>query len=194
MMDVLETARLRLRDWRAGDAEAFARLNGTPKVMEFLPAVLDRAGSDALLARIRDHRATHGFALWAVEVKGGAAFVGAVGLMRVPETLPFHPALELAWRLDAAHWGNGYASEAAAACLGAAFDRLGAERVVAYTVPANVRSRAVMERIGLRRVDGGDFDHPALPEGHRLRRHVLYALTQAEWRGSVSPGPGRPAR
>lgn len=193
-MNALETDRLILRDWQPEDVAAFAALNGNPRVMEYLPAVLDRAGSDALLGRIRDHDARHGFALWAVEVKGGPSFVGAIGLLRVPDTLPFHSALELAWRLDAPFWGHGYATEAARRCLEMAFADLGAERVVAYTVPANMRSRAVMERLGLRRVADGDFDHPALPEGHRLRRHALYALTQAEWRQAVSPGSDPRAR
>lgn len=186
----LETDRLILRGWQDADAEAFARLNADPRVMAHLPAVLDRAGSDALLERIRDHEARHGFTLWAVEVKDGPPLVGAVGLLRVPESLPFHPVMKLAWRLDVPFWGHGYATEAAWRCVRLAFEDMGEERVVAYTVPENRRSWAVMERLGLRRVAGGDFDHPALPEGHRLRRHVLYALTQAEWRASAGFIPG----
>lgn len=178
----METRRLILRPWTVEDYAPFARLNADPEVMEFLPARLDRAGSDALVSRIADHFAAHGFGLWVVEAKDGSApFVGCVGLLRAPEGLPFAPALELAWRLDQAFWGRGYASEAAALCLETAFRDLGAEEAVAYTVPANIRSRKVMERIGLVRDWQGDFDHPALPEGHRLRRHVLYRLSRARW-------------
>lgn len=183
----METERLILRPWQAADRDPFARLNADPRVMEFLPGCLDRAESDALADRIANHFAAHGFGLWVVDVPG-TGFAGCVGLLRVPETLPFAPALELAWRLDPAFWGRGYATEAAQHCLRVAFEDLDATDVVAYTVPANRASWRVMERIGMARDVAGDFDHPALPAGHRLRRHVLYRMNRA-----VPNEPGRVA-
>ncbi len=177
----MDTARLFLRPWRAADRDSFARMNADPRVAEFLPGRLDRAESDALADRIAAHFEAHGFGLWVVDVKG-AGFAGCVGLLRVPESLPFAPALELAWRLDPAFWGRGYATEAARCCLRVAFDDLDADDVVAYTVPANAASWRVMERIGMVRDADGDFDHPALPAGHRLSRHVLYRMNRAGWR------------
>lgn len=174
----METERLILRPWQAADREPFGRMNADPRVAAFLPACLDRAGSDALADRIITHFEVHGFGLWVAEVRG-AGFAGCVGLLKVPETLPFAPALELAWRLDPVFWGRGYATEAARCCLRFAFDDLDADDVVAYTVPANAASWRVMERIGMVRDAGGDFDHPALPAGHRLRRHVLYRMNRA---------------
>jgi RimJ/RimL family protein N-acetyltransferase len=170
----IQTLRLHLRPWRDEDLTAFAALNADPKVMEFLPKPLDRGESDALAARIRDHFTRRDFGLWAVEVPGVADFIGCVGLS-VPEFhAHFTPCVEVGWRLAHAHWSQGYATEAAGAALDFGFRRLGLEEIVAFTVPANRRSRGVMERIGMNWTPIDDFDHPALPEGHPLRRHVLY--------------------
>lgn len=170
----LDTERLRLRPWRAEDLEPFAALNADPRVMEHLPKPLDRAESDALAARIRDHFDRHGFGLWAVEVPGEVAFAGFVGLLVPRFDAHFTPCVEIGWRLAHAQWGRGFATEAARAALGFAFGPLGLGEVVSFTVPANHRSRRVMERIGMTRSPADDFDHPLLPEGHPLRRHVLY--------------------
>ncbi|MBB6251482.1 GNAT family N-acetyltransferase [Nitrospirillum iridis] len=168
-----KTPRLLLRPWVPADRDAFAEMANDPRVMEFLTP-LDRAGSDALADRIDAHFARHGFGYWAVEVPGEAPFIGYVGLGEISFPAPFTPAVEIAWRLASAHWGRGYATEAAAAVMGAAFDRFGLDEVVALTVPANRRSRAVMERLGMVRDPAEDFDHPRLAPGHPLRRHVLY--------------------
>jgi RimJ/RimL family protein N-acetyltransferase len=170
----IRTSRLRLRLWRDEDLPAFAALNADPTVMEFFPKPLDRAESDALAARIRGHFARHGFAQWAVEVPGVADFIGFVGLSVPSFEAHFTPCIEIGWRLAAEHWGRGYATEAARAALDFGFRQLDLEEIVSFTVPANRRSRAVMERIGMTRTPTDDFDHPALPEGHPLRRHVLY--------------------
>jgi RimJ/RimL family protein N-acetyltransferase len=168
------THRLHLRFWRDEDLSAFAALNADPRVMEFFPKPLERAESDALVARIRDHFTRHGFGLWAVEVPGVADFVGFVGLSVPQFEAHFTPCVEIGWRLSCEHWGFGYASEAARAALDFGFGRLALDQIVSFTVPANRRSRGVMERIGMTRAPADDFDHPALPEGHPLRRHVLY--------------------
>ncbi len=170
---MLTTPRLLLRDWRDEDLPAFAALNADARVMEFFPRPLDRAESDLMADQIRDHFARHGFGLWAVEVPGVAGFIGFVGLSVPRFEAHFTPCVEIGWRLAFEHWGRGYATEAARAALEFGFQQLALDQIVSFTVPSNVRSRAVMERIGMTRSPAADFDHPALPEGHPLRRHVL---------------------
>jgi RimJ/RimL family protein N-acetyltransferase len=167
---------LLLRPWRDSDLPAFAALNADPRVMEFLPAVLDRAASDAMAARIREHFARHGFGLWAVQVPGVTDFAGFVGLNVPTFETHFTPCVEIGWRLACDHWGNGYATIGARAALDFAFTELARAEVLSFTVPHNVRSRRVMERLGMTHDEADDFDHPVLPEGHPLRRHVLYRL------------------
>jgi RimJ/RimL family protein N-acetyltransferase len=169
----LETTRLRLRGWISADREPFARMNADARVMEYLPRSLSRDESDALAARIAQHFAEHGFGLWAVEVPGVAPFIGFVGLA-VPQFVA--PCVEVGWRLAAEHWGHGYATEAARAALAFGFEQCGLREVVSFTTPANVRSRRVMERIGMERDLAGDFEHPRIPAGHPLRPHVLYRI------------------
>lgn len=170
----LRTKRLLLRLWRASDREPFAKLNADPQVNEFLPAPLSRAESDAMVDRIEARFEAQGFGLWAVEVVGGAPCVGFVGLGIPQFEAHFTPCVEIGWRLAAAAWGRGYATEGAQAALRFGFDTLGLPEIIAITVPANIRSRRVMEKIGMARDLAGDFDHPRLPAGHRLQRHVLY--------------------
>jgi ribosomal-protein-alanine N-acetyltransferase len=172
----LETPRLLLRRWRPEDLEAFARLNADPEVMEFFVSTLARAESDAFAGRVRDHFETHGFGLYAVELKGGTPFAGFAGLSVADFESDFTPAVEIGWRLGRASWGAGIATEAARRVLEHAFGSLELEEVVSFTVVANLRSRRVMERIGLSHDPAGDFDHPKVAEGHPLRRHVLYRL------------------
>lgn len=185
----IRTERLRLRPFHARDQPALAALNADPRVMEFLSGVLTREQSDALAARILAHAATHGFGPWTIEVMGEvpgevpgrADFVGLVALMIPAFQAAFTPCVEIAWRLSASHWGHGYATEAAQAALRHGFMDLGLPEIVAFTVPANVRSRRVMERLGMQRDAAADFLHPNLPEGDPLRPHVLYRLTRKAW-------------
>jgi len=149
--------------------------------MEHLPAVLTREESEAAVARIDAHLAAHGFTFWAVEVPGVLPFAGFVGLVVPKFDAHFTPCVEIGWRLAREHWGKGYAVEAARVALRAAFGPLGLREVVSLTVPGNVRSRRVMERLGMLHAPADDFDHPLLPEGHRLRRHVLYRIAREEW-------------
>ena len=169
----LRTPRLLLREWHDDDREPFAALSADPEVMRYLPPLPDRAASDQFIARMREHNDERGFAYWAVELPGEAALIGAIGLYRV-RLLPFAPAVEIGWRLARAYWGRGYATEAARAAIEDGFSRLGLAEIVAFTVPANERSRRVMERLGMRRDPDADFDHPAMPAGDPLRRHILY--------------------
>lgn len=172
----VRTERTVLRPWRAGDFESFARLNADLEVMRFFAAPLPRAESDALAMRLSDHVNQHGYGFWALEIPGVADFAGFVGLMPVPFGAAFTPAIEIGWRLDRAYWGRGYATEAARRCLRVGFGALRLAEIVAYTVPDNVRSRAVMTQIGMVHDPASDFDHPRVRCGHPLRRHVLYRL------------------
>jgi RimJ/RimL family protein N-acetyltransferase len=183
LLDV-RTERLWLRPWRDEDVEPFAAMNADLRVMEHFPAILSRQETEAQVARIRAHFAQEGWGLWALEVPGVAPFVGFVGLSTVSFTTPFTPAVEVGWRLAPAHWGSGYATEGARSALGVAFGKLGLAEVVSFTVPANVRSRRVMERLGMHHAPAEDFEHPRLSPGHPLRRHVLYRLGRAEWKRS----------
>ncbi|HEX3759983.1 MAG TPA: GNAT family N-acetyltransferase [Kofleriaceae bacterium] len=177
----LVTERLVLRAWRDADLAPFAALNADPRVMEHFSSAPSRAESDAMVERIRRHFACHGVGLWAIEAPGIADFIGFVGLVHVPFAAPFTPAVEIGWRLAAAHWGHGYATEAARRALAFGFEQLQLDQIVSMTVPANLRSRTVMERLGMHRSPADDFDHPRLPEGHPMRRHVLYRLSRAAW-------------
>lgn len=173
-MSELVTSRLKLRSWRDSDFEPFAALNADHEVMRYFPEPLDREASDALLGRIKAHFDRHGFGPWAVEIPGVTGCAGFVGLMVPTFEAHFTPCIEIGWRLHKPYWGKGYATEAATAALDYAFDVLRADEVVAITVPANWPSRAVMERLGMVHDTEGDFDHPNLPAGHPLQRHVLY--------------------
>jgi RimJ/RimL family protein N-acetyltransferase len=177
----LDSPRLRLRTWRDHDLEPLAALSADPQVMRYFPEPLSLAQSAALLARIRDHFDEHGFGLWALERKDSGELIGFTGLGQVGFEAPFTPAIEIGWRLARPHWGQGFAREAAEASLRCAFLRLGMAEVVSFTVADNLRSQAVMRAIGMHRDPADDFDHPRLPEGHRLRRHLLYRLRREEW-------------
>ena len=161
-----------LRPWRDEDVAAFEELNADPEVMEFLRVLPDWAD------QARAHWETHGFGQWVVEIPGSTSFIGVVGLNSISYPAHFTPAVEIAWRLARAYWGRGYATEAARAALDYGFEKLGLTEIVATTVPANRRSRRVMQRLGMTRAPEDDFDHPRVPEGS-LKRHVLYQLRRS---------------
>jgi ribosomal-protein-alanine N-acetyltransferase len=175
---MIETERLILRRWKPSDSEPYANLNSDPQVMEFLLKPLTREESDAMIARMESHFAEHGFGLWAVEVKSTGEFIGSTGLMRPSFEAPFTPCVEVGWRLARSSWGKGFATEAALGAVTFGFEKAGLKEILSFTVPANRRSIAVMERIGMRRDPIKDFEHPRVPEGHALRKHVLYRLNR----------------
>jgi RimJ/RimL family protein N-acetyltransferase len=174
----LRTSRLLLRRWRPEARVPFAALNADPRVMEHFPATLSRQESDARVDRIEAHFQKHGYGYWAVEIPGVTTFAGFIGLSIPGFEAHFTPCIEVGWRLAFEHWNLGYATEGARAALAFGFDSLQAKEIVSSTVLANVRSRRVMEKLGMTRSPSDDFDHPALPEGHPLRRHVLYRLAR----------------
>jgi RimJ/RimL family protein N-acetyltransferase len=176
-----DTQRLRLRQWIEADREPFfARLNHDPRVMEFLPNLLERAASDAMVDRLHAIITERGWGLWAVESKADRQFIGFVGLHIPKVDLPFSPCVEIGWRLAFESWGKGYATEAAREVLKVGFDRLGLPEIVSFTATINRRSRAVMERLGME-PEAETFEHPSLPVGHPLREHDLYRLSREKW-------------
>jgi RimJ/RimL family protein N-acetyltransferase len=178
MRDELRTDRLLLRHWRASDRLPFQQMNADPRVMEFFPEPLTPEASDALVDRAEEHFRRHGFGPFAVELLATRSFIGFIGLSIPAFDAPFMPAVEIGWRLAFEHWGKGLATEGARAALEFGVDDLGLEQIVAFTVPANLRSRRVIERLGMTHNPADDFDHPRLPEGHPLRRHMLYRFNR----------------
>jgi RimJ/RimL family protein N-acetyltransferase len=174
----LRTERLLLRAWRAADREPFARMNADPRVIEFFPAPLSRVESDALADRIEAHFAKRGFGLYAAELVEEGAFIGFIGLSVPSFEAHFTPCVEIGWRLAAEYWGRGLATEGAREVVRYAFGELGLDSLVSMTVPANLPSRRIMEKLGMTHNPAADFDHPNLPAGHPLRRHVLYRLAR----------------
>ena len=183
---MLTTPRLRLRLWRDEDLEPFAALNADPRVREFFPSIQTYQESAESMRFIRDHCEQRGFGLWAVEVIGGAPFIGFIGLAVPSFDAPFTPCVELGYRLAFEHWGHGYATEGSRAALAFGFSTVGLAEIVAMTAGSNERSRQVMERLGMRHNAADDFDHPNITVGHPLRRHVLYRLTAGEWKAAQS--------
>lgn len=181
----LETPRLRLRQWRASDREPFAAMNADPAVMEFFPSLQSRESSDASIDLWQSQLVTQGWSNWAVELTESGEFIGFVGLSVPRRLLPFSPCVEIGWRLAKPFWNKGFATEGARAALKAAFTTIGLSEVVSFTTLANRRSRAVMERIGLRNT-GQDFEHPGVPEGHPQRPHCLYKITRSQWSENVA--------
>ena len=179
----LSSGRICLRRWRDEDREAFAAMNSDRRVMEFFPSRLSRVESDALADRIQEHFREQGFGLWAIEIPDVAPFIGFAGLTVPRFSARFTPCVEVGWRLAFEHWGRGYATEAARLALAYGFGSLALSEVVSFTSTGNHRSRAVMERLGMRRDPADDFDHPALPDSHPLRRHVLYRIDSSSYLG-----------
>jgi ribosomal-protein-alanine N-acetyltransferase len=180
----LRTARTRLRGWQPADRVPFAALNADPEVMAQFLRPLSRGESDELMARSEADLRARGWGRWALELRTKGTFAGMVGLDWATFEAPFTPAVEIGWRLARASWGQGLATEAARAVLDHAFGVLGMEEIVSFTACTNLRSQRVMERLGMRRDPGDDFERPEVPVGHPLRPHVLYRIAR--------PPAGRP--
>jgi RimJ/RimL family protein N-acetyltransferase len=174
----LRTERLLLRPWKPDDREPFAAMSADPQVMEWFPSTLGASEAAALADRIEQLFREQGWGLWAVEVPGSSPFIGFVGLNRA-DTAVGYPSVEVGWRLATAHWGHGYATEAARAALRYGFDTLGLEHIIAITSVGNSRSRRVMTRLGMVYQPDEDFDHPRVPADSPIRRHVLYRIDRA---------------
>lgn len=179
---VIKTERLVLRQWCEDDLEPFAKLNADPRVMEYFPSILSHQESDDLAKRLSAKLKEQGWGLWAVSVPGLSDFIGFIGLSEPSFSAHFTPAVEVGWRLAYDFWGQGYATEGALEALKYGFETLNLNQIVSFTAVANQRSRHVMEKIGMHHDLKDDFDHPKLPEGHLLKKHVLYRMNHNEWR------------
>jgi len=177
--DTLYGERLQLRRFVPADQEPFARLNADPQVMRYFPAALSATESRAFQQAIDTHFAERGFGFWVVSPRSSTELLGLVGLSVVTFAAPFTPCVEIGWRLDRAHWGQGLARESALLCLAFAFEQLELDEVVAFTTVTNERSERLMQRLGMQ--TAGDFLHPALT-GHPLQRHLLYRMQRKLWR------------
>ena len=186
-MTAIQTDRLLLRRWRDADREPFARMNADPRVMEHFPASMTRVESDAMIDRIEARFAARGYSLWAAELRASGEFIGFIGLSVPAFQARFTPCVEIGWRLDAGYWGRGLATEGAQAVVRHAFAVVGLNELVSFTTEANLRSRRVMEKLGMTHDPADDFDHPNLAAGHPMRRHVLYRLEKSRWGVPASP-------
>ena len=190
---ILQTERLVLRQWCSADLEPLSRMNADPIVMEYFQSVLIPEESNALLQRAYNHIEEHGWGKWAVVLKETGEFIGRIGLEEVDFHSSFSPNIELGYRLAFEHWGKGYASEGASAVLKYGFNYLNLNEIVAFTPVRNLRSQRVMERIGMHHDPRDDFDHPKLPKGHPLQKHLLYRISYQDWqhgkceRGDLNP-------
>ena len=188
MGSILTTERLLLRRWRKSDRQPFQAINADPLVMEFMPGVLTPELTDKVIARIKRQFALHGFGLFAAELRAEKTFIGFIGLSTPQFDAPFMPAVEIGWRLAFDYWGRGLATEGARAVVRYAFTELDLANLVSFTVPANLRSSRVMEKLGMVHDPSDDFGHPGLPPGHPLRHHVLYRLAHRDWANRLESG------
>lgn len=181
MTTIIETARLIFRTWKNEDAKAYYQINQDPKVFELLQGPLTMEQVNDFIPAVNNHQDKYGYTLWAVELRETGELMGFIGLNYTNWESHFTPAVEVGWRLGSEYWGKGYATEGAKAALDYGFKKCGLKEIVSFTVPANVRSIRVMERIGLKRDVKSDFFHPKLPADHPLSLHVLYRATKQEY-------------
>jgi len=183
---MIETERLRLRRWREADLPAFAAMNADPMVRRYFSSRLTREESDASVSRFIRMYALDGYAFMATELRETSEFIGLLGVQRMSFLLPGRstPVVEIGWRFNEKSWGKGLATEGARACLDFAFGQFQLPEVVAFTIPANLPSRRVMEKLGMTRNPDDDFDDPRIPAGNPCQRHVLYRIQKSDWSGS----------
>jgi RimJ/RimL family protein N-acetyltransferase len=181
MTTIIETERLILRTWKKEDAEAYFQINQDPKVIEFLRGPLTIEQVNEFIPAVNSHGNMHGYTLWTACLKETGELIGFIGLNYTDWESHFTPAVEVGWRLGSQFWGKGYATEGAKASLDYGFKKCGLKEIISFTVPANVRSIRVMEKIGLKRDLNGDFAHPKLPADHHLSQHILYRLSEDEY-------------
>lgn len=178
---ILTTERLILRTWKASDIPLMSAISSDPLVMEHFPSTQDLAATQTLIDHVSQHYVKYGYSLYAVETKDTHDFIGFIGLNHPSFDIPHFtpkglPIVEIGWRLSSKHWGKGYATEAAKVVLHYAFTALKLNEIISFTVPANIKSRHVMEKIGLHHSEADDFDHPKLNDDSPLKAHVLYRI------------------
>lgn len=177
----ITTERLVIRHWQDRDLDAFHRLNSDETVMHFFPFRRNRTEARQALIRFRNIVAEEGLGWAAVTLRGTGEVIGLSGLAQVHFEAAFTPATEIGWRLLPEHWGRGYATEAAGALLDHGFEDIGLDRIVAFAVPENTASTAVMDRLGMRPQPAFDFDMPGIADEYaHLRRHVFYRIDRSD--------------
>lgn len=176
-MIYLETKRLQLRDWKEADIEPFSQLNADKKVMEYFPNTLSNDQTIMFYKTILSEFHECGFGLYAVEVKANKEFIGFIGFHRADFEADFTPCIEIGWRLKKEAWGNGYATEGAAACLHYGFNKLGLGNIYSFTAEMNKPSQNVMKKIGMNFIK--TFNHPKVKEDSPLHKHVLYHINNS---------------
>lgn len=185
-MIYFETERMVFRDWRELDTVPFRAMNKDPRVMEFFPNTLSDTQTDAFISRINDEFSTYGYGLFAVDEKDKGAFIGFIGFHWAAFQSEFTPCIEIGWRLIFKAWGKGFATEGAKACLKYGFEQLGFDKVLSFTSATNTRSQKVMKKIGMTK--SAEFNHPNVCEDSPLKPHVLFKITQADWRALPENG------
>lgn len=179
---MIETDRLLLRPWRHSDCDPLHRITSDPRGMEFYPTVLTRGHADAFVAPCQTHQVRHAFTFFAAELRETGEMIGFIGLAHTPFEAHFTPCVEIGWRFGFEHWNRGLATEGARGALRYGFEQLRLDEIVALTVPMNLRSRRVMEKLGMTSNPAGDFDYPGLPVGHLWAGMCLYRVRNSNAR------------
>lgn len=192
MTPEIRTDRLLLRAWRETDKVPYALINADPQVMRHFPSTLTREQSDHMVDRITELWDANSFGLWAAERMDTGVFIGFVGLAAPTWQAAFTPCVEVGWRLAAAHWGQGFAPEAALAALAFGFEHvdLPNDQIVSFTTTQNLNSQRVMQKLGMQLDPAREFDHPLTP-GWVEQRHVFYCIDRTQWRGRNEAGRDR---
>ena len=183
---MVTSQRLGLRKFKLDDLEAMAAINADSAVMQHFPSTYTTDQTHKFMNGVNDKIDERGYSMWAAELKETGELIGFVGISKVSFEANFTPAVEVGWRLAKKFWGKGYATEAAQACLKFAFEKAGLPVVVAFTATENERSENVMQRIGMTKT--GEFDHPKIEDGHRLKKHVLYKISKSDWQATQKEG------
>ncbi len=175
---MIETERLVLRHWTDADRPLFHAHCNDPVVMRYMGPLMTRAESDAKLDQMAAFDASHGYSFRAVERLADGALLGLCGLKPGAPGTPIEGKVEIGWRFARFAWGHGYAYEAARASLDWAWANLDVPEVWAITTAANQASRRLMDRLGMIRREGLDFDHPAVAADSALRGDVTYVAAR----------------
>lgn len=179
MTYIISTARLGLRKWGDTDYLPFAKMNKDIDVMKYFPKTLTDEETASLIYRIDAHFEKHGFCLFAVEKLATKEFIGFTGFMVPSFESFFTPCIEIGWRIKKEEWNNGYATEAAKACLRYGFETLQFEKIYSFTSAINIKSEKLMQKIGM--IKEGEFDHPNIPFDSALCRHVVYKIEKQKY-------------
>lgn len=177
-MIYIETPRLQLRGWKKEDILPFAKMNSDPTVMKYFLKRLNEKESLEFYHRIQDEFLQFGYGLYAIEKKDDGAFIGYTGFHHITFDVDFAPGVEISWRLKQEEWNQGFATEAAKACLSYAKKHLPFKTIWSFTSLPNKSSERVMQKIGMEKIK--EFSHPAVPENHPLKQHVLYNIKNLE--------------